>query len=73
MAGLLEALYDEHRSMGAVLSGMRYLVRENCERGQALDTRVLRAMLYYLDLFSERMHHPKGDRQVNELRVETGG
>jgi hemerythrin-like domain-containing protein len=59
MTTLLQALYDEHRSIAAVLHGMRYLVREQRERGAKVDPQVFRAMLYYLDVFPERQHHPK--------------
>jgi hemerythrin-like domain-containing protein len=59
MTKLLEALYDEHRSIGAVLHGLRSLVRDQRDRGAKIDSRVFRAMLYYLDVFAERQHHPK--------------
>jgi hemerythrin-like domain-containing protein len=59
MANFLAALYDEHRSIGAVLHGMQYLVRERRGRDVSVDPRVFRAMLYYLDVFAEREHHPK--------------
>ena len=59
MANVLQALYSEHRSIAAVLHGMRYLVREQRSRDRSVDPRVFRAMLYYLDVFAEREHHPK--------------
>jgi hemerythrin-like domain-containing protein len=59
MANFLQALYDEHRSIGAVLHGMQYLVREGRGCDVSIDPRVFRAMLYYLDVFAEREHHPK--------------
>jgi hemerythrin-like domain-containing protein len=59
MPQLLTALYAEHRSIAAVLSAMQALVREHRDRGQPVDPRVFRAMLYYLDVFPEREHHPK--------------
>ena len=59
MASFLQALYEEHRSIGAVLHGMQYLVRERRGRDVSIDPRVFRAMLYYLDVFAEREHHPK--------------
>lgn len=55
----LEQFYEEHRAISAVLHGMQYLVRQHKERGKTLDPRVMRAMLYYLDVFPEREHHPK--------------
>jgi hemerythrin-like domain-containing protein len=55
----LEQFYEEHRAISAVLHGMQYLVRQHKERDKPLDPKVLRAMLYYLDVFPEREHHPK--------------
>jgi hemerythrin-like domain-containing protein len=60
----LASLYDEHRSIAAVLHGMQYLVREMRERGTRIEPKVFRAMLYYLDVFPERMHHPKEEEHL---------
>lgn len=60
----LDIIRDEHRSIAAVLHGMQHLVREIRERRAKIDPKVFRAMLYYLDTFSERMHHPKEDRYL---------
>jgi len=64
MAIALNIIKDEHRSIAAVLHGMQELVRRIRERGEKIDPRVFRAMLYYLDTFTERMHHPKEDRYL---------
>jgi len=66
MAMALNIIKDEHRSIAAVLHGMQELVRRIRERGERIDPRVFRAMLYYLDTFTERMHHPKEDRYLFE-------
>jgi hemerythrin-like domain-containing protein len=55
---------DEHRTLAAVLHGMLYLVREIGERATEADFRVLDAMVYYIDTFPERFHHPKEDRYL---------
>jgi hemerythrin-like domain-containing protein len=72
----LASLYDEHRSIAAVLHGMQYLVRETRERGTRVDAEVFRAMLYYLDVFPERMHHPKEEeylfKRLRERSAEAG-
>jgi hemerythrin-like domain-containing protein len=60
----LNIIRDEHRSIAAVLHGMQHLVRQVRERQAKIDPGVFRAMLYYLDTFSERMHHPKEDRYL---------
>ena len=55
----LEIIRDEHSSLAAMLQSMRMLV----DRGPADDRKnffdVLRAMLFYIDEFPERLHHPK--------------
>ena len=55
----LQIIRDEHSSLAAMLQAMRMLVA----RGPADDARnffdVLRAMLFYIDEFPERLHHPK--------------
>lgn len=58
----LAALWDEHRSIAAVLHALSYLVGEHRRTGTALDAKALRAILYYLDVFPERVHHPKEER-----------
>ncbi|MDR2155272.1 MAG: hemerythrin domain-containing protein [Burkholderiaceae bacterium] len=55
----LEIIRDEHAALAAMLQSLRMLV----DRGPGDDPRqffdVLRAMLYYIDEFPERLHHPK--------------
>ncbi|HEX7271145.1 MAG TPA: hemerythrin domain-containing protein [Casimicrobiaceae bacterium] len=58
---------DEHRSLAAVIHGMLYLVREIRERGAKPDFNLLGAMIYYIDAFPERFHHPKEDRYLFRL------
>ena len=55
----LQIIRDEHSALAAMLRSMRMMV----ERGPG-DTPeaffdVLRAMLFYIDEFPERLHHPK--------------
>lgn len=64
MRAALNIIRDEHRSIAAVLHGMKELVFRIRERGAKIDPRIFRAMLYYLDTFSERMHHPKEDQYL---------
>lgn len=52
---------NEHRSLGAVVDGLQYLVREMRAKEGAPDYRLLHAMLYYIREFPERLHHPKED------------
>lgn len=57
-------LKDEHRSISAVVSGLKELARMSQEATQRPDFRVFRAMLRYIDEYPERQHHPKEDRYL---------
>jgi len=59
MSGPLSQLYEEHSSLAAVLHAMASLVREVREHDKRIDPKVFRAILYYLDVFTEREHHWK--------------
>jgi len=61
---LLDALWNEHLSIAVVLHAMEYLVREQRAHGTKVNPAVFRAMLYYLDVFPERMHHPKEEQYL---------
>lgn len=55
----LTIIQDEHRSLAAVAHGLRYLVREISTKRSRPDFRLLWAMIFYLDEFPEKLHHPK--------------
>jgi hemerythrin-like domain-containing protein len=55
----LAIIHDEHRSLGAVLHGLRFLVREALSKGSTLDFKLLWSMIYYMDAFSQRLHDPR--------------
>lgn len=57
-------LRDEHRSIGAVLQGLQRLTRAAQEATERPSFEALRAMLYYIEAFPEREHHPKEDTQL---------
>jgi len=63
----IRIIHDEHRSLAAVLHGMLYLVNGIRNRGMKPDFKVLGAMVYYIDAFPERYHHPKEDRYLFTL------
>ncbi|HSD99616.1 MAG TPA: hemerythrin domain-containing protein [Burkholderiales bacterium] len=73
MAKTLDIIRDEHRSIAAILHGMEYLVDRVRARKAKINPRVFRAMIYYLDTFSERMHHPKEDRFLFSALRNRGG
>ena len=62
----LRVIRDEHRSLAAVLHGMRYLVRQIREHEAEPDFELLRSMVFYIDAFPERFHHPKEDAYLFE-------
>lgn len=55
-------LKSEHRSMSAVLQGLKELARMAQDATVRPDFRVFRAMLRYIDEYPERLHHPKEDK-----------
>ena len=55
----LRVVRDEHGSLSAVLRCLVLMLSEARRRGRLPDVAVLRAMLFYLDEFSERVHHAK--------------
>lgn len=55
----LTIIQDEHRSLGAVLHGLRFLVREALNKGTEPDFKLMWAMIYYMDAFSQRLHDPR--------------
>lgn len=57
----LAIIQDEHRALAAVLHGLRFLVREMQEKGAEPDFKLLWAMIYYMDAFSDRLHNPRED------------
>ena len=52
---------DEHRSLAAVVNGLQSLVTHSVASGALPDFALLRAMLFYIQAFPERQHHPKED------------
>jgi branched-chain amino acid transport system ATP-binding protein len=60
----IRIIQEEHRSLAAVLHGMLYLVHEIRDRGLKPPFDVLGAMVYYIDAFPERFHHPKEDKYL---------
>lgn len=64
MRDAVRLLRDEHRTISAVLSGLRELARLAQEPGVRPDFAALRAMVYYIDTFPEKLHHPKEDEHL---------
>jgi hemerythrin-like domain-containing protein len=65
MPKALNIIKDEHRSLGAVLHGLLYLVDELEAGRMQADYTLLGAMLRYIEEFPETLHHPKEDRYLH--------
>src|SRR5437899_2211780 len=60
----IQIIQSEHNSITAVIHGLRFLADGLPRQEPKPDYKVLRAMLFYLDTFAERFHHPKEDRYL---------
>jgi hemerythrin-like domain-containing protein len=63
----IRIIRDEHQSLAAVLHGLLHLVRGIREHRAEPDFALLGAMVYYIDTFPERFHHPKEDAWLFRL------
>jgi hemerythrin-like domain-containing protein len=61
MRKAVRILRDEHRSISAVLQCLQQLTRLAQDPAIKPEFAVFRAMIYYIDTFPERLHHPKED------------
>ena len=72
MHAALRIIKSEHRSISSVLDGLCHFVDQGRAGKPLPEARVFRSMLQYLDLFAERMHHPKEDQYLfARLRLRT--
>lgn len=55
----LAVIEQEHEALSAMLRSMHLLLAMAQHQQRAPDFDVLRAMLFYVDEFPERLHHPK--------------
>lgn len=55
----LDIIHDEHQALAAMLRSMQMLLSQARREGHLPNFSVLRAMLFYVDEFPERLHHPK--------------
>jgi hemerythrin-like domain-containing protein len=55
----LNIIYDEHRSLASVVKGLRFLGAVYRLRPESADFGLLRAIVFYLDEFPQKRHHPK--------------
>jgi hemerythrin-like domain-containing protein len=55
----LRVITDEHQALSAMLTSLSMLVARSRREAKLPPFDVLRAMLFYIDEFPERLHHPK--------------
>ena len=55
----LQVIRDEHQALAAMLRSLGLLLSKTRRENQAPDFWLIRAMLFYLDEFAERLHHQK--------------
>ena len=55
----LRIIHDEHAALSAMLQSLRMMVQRGPANGPEQFFDVLRAMLFYIDEFPERLHHTK--------------
>jgi len=63
----IRIIREEHQSLAAVLHGLLYVVRGIRAHQTEPDFSLLGAMVYYIDTFPERFHHPKEDAWLFRL------
>ena len=64
MSKAIQTIRDEHRSISAVLHALKQLAKD--AENPALEPRfdAFRAMIYYIDQYPERLHHPKEEKYL---------
>lgn len=55
----LTIIQEEHAALAAMLRSLSMLLQQSRRNGTPPDFEVLRAMLFYIDEFPERLHHTK--------------
>ena len=60
----IDIIHDEHRALAAVLQALRFVVGEIRAGKLQADFRLLSAMIDYITLVPEKVHHPKEDNYL---------
>jgi hemerythrin-like domain-containing protein len=55
----IRVIQAEHQALAAMLRSLLMLIRQSHDSQRRVPFDVLRAMLFYIDEFPERLHHPK--------------
>jgi len=64
MKDAITIMKSEHRSISAVLQGLKELARMAQDAKVRPNFQALRAMVRYIDEYPEKLHHPKEDRYL---------
>ena len=64
MSNAIQTIRDEHRSIAAVLHALKQLAKDAADPSLEPRFDVFRAMIYYIDQFPERLHHPKEEQYL---------
>ena len=68
----LATLKAEHRALGKVVSTLQEMLKDIAAEHCDADFQLIATILYYLDAFPERCHHPKEDKYLfKHLRART--
>jgi len=72
----LTIIRDEHQAIAAILHALRYTVHGIRDHGAKPDFQALRALIFYIDAYPERLHHPKETdhlfKRLRERSSESG-
>lgn len=63
----IRIIRGEHRSIAAVVNGLRFILREAVEKEQAPNVELLRAILFYFKTFPDALHHPREEEFLFKL------
>ena len=63
----LSVIHAEHAALAAMLRSLLLLLEQTRQRNELPDFALLRAMLFYVDEFPERLHHRKEDELLFPL------
>ncbi len=63
-ASALRTIRAEHRSLGAVLHALKATVAAATAARADVDFGLVWRMLYYIEAYPDRLHHPKEDREL---------
>lgn len=66
----MRIIREEHLSLAAMLHGLLFLVRGIREHRMKPNFELMGAMIYYIDTFPERLHHPKEDAWLFRLLAQ---